>query len=95
MIDLFNFSKILVFCIVIVGKDVMQILDKCLLSMMLIDNCGFEVDQFDLELDDVDGLVIMLCWGVVIFLVLGWKGELLFLKGKFIVDEIEYSGSLD
>lgn len=33
--------------------------------------------------------------GAVISLALGWKGEPLYSKGKFTVDEIEHSGSPD
>lgn len=77
------------------GKDATQTLDKRLLGMTLTDNRGFEADQLDLELDDADGLVIMPRRGAVISLALGWKGEPLYSKGKFTVDEIEHSGSPD
>ncbi|MDH8137211.1 phage late control D family protein, partial [Klebsiella pneumoniae] len=76
------------FQIVIEGKDATQTLDKRLLGMTLTDNRGFEADQLDLELDDADGLVIMPRRGAVISLALGWKGEPLYSKGKFTVDEI-------
>lgn len=95
MTDLLNLSKTPAFRIVIAGKDATQTLDKRLLSMTLTDNRGFEADQLDLELDDADGLVIMPRRGAVISLALGWKGEPLFSKGKFTVDEIEHSGSPD
>lgn len=96
MADLLNLgSKTPAFRIVIEGKDVTQTLDKRLLGMTLTDNRGFEADQLDLELDDADGLVIMPRRGAVISLALGWKGEPLYSKGKFTVDEIEHSGSPD
>ncbi|MDD7876081.1 phage late control D family protein [Klebsiella pneumoniae] len=96
MADLLNLgSKTPAFRIVIEGKDATQTLDKRLLGMTLTDNRGFEADQLDLELDDADGLVIMPRRGAVISLALGWKGEPLYSKGKFTVDEIEHSGSPD
>nr|WP_154937569.1 MULTISPECIES: phage late control D family protein [Klebsiella] len=95
MTDLLNLSKTPAFRIVIEGKDATQTLDKRLLGMTLTDNRGFEADQLDLELDDADGLVIMPRRGAVISLALGWKGEPLFSKGNFTVDEIEHSGSPD
>lgn len=96
MADLLNLgSKTPAFRIVIEGKDATQTLDKRLLGMTLTDNRGFEADQLDLELDDADGLVIMPRRGAVISLALGWKGEPLYSKGQFTVDEIEHSGSPD
>ena len=95
MTDLLNLSKTPAFRIMIAGKDATQTLDKRLLSMTLTDNRGFEADQLDLELDDADVLVIMPRRGAVISMALGWKGEPLFSKGNFTVDEIEHSGSPD
>lgn len=58
-------------------------------------NRGFEADQLDLELDDADGQIVLPRRGAVIHLALGWKGQPLFPKGAFTVDEIEHSGAPD
>lgn len=94
--DLLNLnSKSPAFSIVIEGKDVTTVLDTRLMSLTLTDNRGFEADQLDLELDDADGLIALPRRGAVIQLALGWKGQPLFPKGAFTVDEIEHSGTPD
>ncbi|MGK3370838.1 phage late control D family protein [Citrobacter youngae] len=94
--DLLNLnSKSPAFSIVIEGKDVTTVLDTRLMSLTLTDNRGFEADQLDLELDDADGLIALPRRGAVIQLALGWKGQPLFPKGAFTVDEIEHSGAPD
>jgi phage protein D len=70
-------------------------LDARLMSLTLTDNRGFEADQLDLELDDADGQIVLPRRGAVIQLALGWKGQPLFPKGAFTVDEIEHSGAPD
>ena len=94
--DLLNLNiKSPAFSIVIEGKDVTTVLDTRLMSLTLTDNRGFEADQLDLELDDADGLIVLPRRGAVIQLALGWKGQPLFPKGAFTVDEIEHSGAPD
>ncbi|OKP03940.1 phage late control D family protein [Xenorhabdus eapokensis] len=66
-----------------------------LISLSLTDNRGFEADQLDIELDDSDGLLSLPPRGAEFSLHLGWQGAALIHKGKFIVDEIEYSGVPD
>ncbi|XQS16404.1 phage late control D family protein [Citrobacter telavivensis] len=94
--DLFDLnSKSPAFSITIEGKDVTTALDARLMSLTLTDNRGFEADQLDLELDDADGQIVLPRRGAVIHLALGWKGQPLFPKGAFTVDEIEHSGAPD
>ncbi|EAB7533409.1 phage late control D family protein [Salmonella enterica subsp. enterica] len=94
--DLLNLnSKSPAFSITIEGKDVTTVMDTRLMSLTLTDNRGFEADQLDLELDDADGLIALPRRGAVIQLALGWKGQPLFPKGAFTVDEIEHSGAPD
>lgn len=64
-------------------------------SIQRDDNRGFEADQLDLELDDADGKIVLPRRGAVITLALGWKGQPLFPKGAFTVDEIEHTGAPD
>ncbi|HHN9036378.1 TPA: GPO family capsid scaffolding protein [Escherichia coli] len=77
------------------GKDITTVLDNRLMSLTLTDNRGFEADQLDLELDDADGKIVLPRRGAVITLALGWKGQPLFPKGAFTVDEIEHTGAPD
>ncbi|HCA7080938.1 TPA: phage late control D family protein [Citrobacter sedlakii] len=94
--DLLNLSnKSSAFSLTIEGKDVTTALDARLMSLTLTDNRGFEADQLDLELDDADGQIVLPRRGAVIQLALGWKGQPLFPKGAFTVDEIEHSGAPD
>ncbi|ECA7956560.1 phage late control D family protein [Salmonella enterica subsp. enterica serovar Poona] len=94
--DLLNLnSKSPAFSITIEGKDVTTVMDTRLMSLTLTDNRGFEADQLDPELDDADGLIALPRRGAVIQLALGWKGQPLFPKGAFTVDEIEHSGAPD
>ncbi|ESF23001.1 late control-like protein [Salmonella enterica subsp. enterica serovar Tallahassee str. 0012] len=94
--DLLNLnSKSPAFSITIEGKDVTTVMDARLMSLTLTDNRGFEADQLDLELDDADGQIVLPRRGAVIHLALGWKGQPLFPKGAFTVDEIEHSGAPD
>ncbi|WP_373963351.1 phage late control D family protein [Kosakonia sacchari] len=88
-------NKTPAFSITIAGNDVTELLDARLMSLTLTDNRGFEADQLDLELDDADGQIILPRRGAVINLSLGWKGQPLFPKGAFTVDEIEHTGAPD
>ncbi|WP_072057971.1 contractile injection system protein, VgrG/Pvc8 family [Escherichia coli] len=77
------------------GRDITTVLDNRLMGLTLTDNRGFEADQLDLELDDADGKIVLPRRGAVITLALGWKGQPLFPKGAFTVDEIEHTGAPD
>ncbi|EFO3708333.1 phage late control D family protein [Escherichia coli] len=98
-----NFSSELVnkgnktpaFSISIEGRDITTVLDNRLMGLTLTDNRGFEADQLELELDDADGKIVLPRRGAVITLALGWKGQPLFPKGAFTVDEIEHTGAPD
>jgi len=77
------------------SKDVTTNIRDRLISMTLTDNRGFEADQLDIELDDAAGQLAMPVRGAVITLFLGWKGQTLFGKGNFTVDEVEHHGAPD
>lgn len=83
------------FSLMMEGKDITANIEKRLMSLTLTDNRGFEADQLDIELDDADGALALPRRGVVLALSLGWKGQALTLKGRFVVDEIEHSGAPD
>lgn len=88
-------SKTPAFSIVIVRKNVTEVLDPSLMSLTQTDNRGLDADQLDRELDDADGQIVLPRRGAVITLALGWKGQPLFPKGNFTVDEIEHTGAPD
>ncbi|EOU8508428.1 phage portal protein [Escherichia coli] len=88
-------NKTPAFSISIEGRDITTVLDNRLIGLTLTDNRGFEADQLDLELDDADGKIVLPRRGAVITLALGWKGQPLFPKGAFTVDEIEHTGAPD
>lgn len=88
-------NKTPAFSISIEGRDITTVLDNRLMSLTLTDNRGFEADQLDLDLDDADGKIALPRRGAVITLALGWKGQPLFPKGAFTVDEIEHTGAPD
>ena len=88
-------NKTPAFSISIEGRDITTVLDNRLMGLTLTDNRGFEADQLDLELDDADGKIVLPRRGAVITLALGWKGQPLFPKGAFTVDEIEHTGAPD
>lgn len=76
-------------------KDITETFRHRLLSLTLTDNRGFVADMLVLELDDTDGQIVMPKRNQVISLKLGWKGQGLINKGKFIVDEVEHHGAPD
>lgn len=77
------------------GSDITTDISRRLISLSMTDNRGFEADQLDIELDDADGLMQMPPRGAVLSVFLGWKGQALFHKGEFTVDEVEHRGAPD
>ena len=77
------------------GSDITADISRRLISLSLTDNRGFEADQLDIELDDADGLMRMPPRGAVLSVFMGWKGQALFHKGEFTVDEVEHRGAPD
>lgn len=88
-------TKTPAFMLQIEGRDITGNISPRLISLSLTDNRGFEADQLDIEIDDADGKVELPIRGVVLRLFLGWKGEALFDKGRFTVDEVEHRGAPD
>lgn len=77
------------------GGDITATLSTRLISLSLSDNRGFEADTLELTLDDGDGRLALPRRGAVVALWLGWAGEPLEDKGRYIVDEVECSGTPD
>ncbi|CDH06421.1 putative phage protein (D protein) (modular protein) [Xenorhabdus bovienii str. oregonense] len=76
-------------------QDISGKIQSRLMSLTLTDNRGLESDQLDIELDDADGMLKLPRRGDILILELGWHGQSLTPKGKFVVDEIEHTGAPD
>jgi phage protein D len=77
------------------NEDITQDFSDRLISLTITDNRGFEADQLDIELDDIDGQIAMPPRGATLTLWLGWQDSALIKKGTFTVDEIEHRGAPD
>ena len=77
------------------NKDVTGRFQNRLIELTLTDNCGFEADQLDIELDDSDGLLDLPEKGVRLSLSLGWAHSGVVDKGTYKVDELEHTGPPD
>ena len=71
-----------------------------LLSLTLTEKRGGEADQLDILLDDADGQMDLPKKGAALQLKLGWRAGStvpvgLVNKGRFLVDEVEWSGPPD
>lgn len=82
------------------GKDISDRFRPRLISLTLSEKRGNESDQLDIVLDDSDGRLAIPKQGALLSLQLGWAAGTgvavgLLDKGKFMVDEVEHSGSPD
>ncbi|MEA3939702.1 phage late control D family protein [Enterobacter ludwigii] len=77
------------------NEDITQDFSNSLISLTMTDNRGFEADQLDIELDDIDGQIALPPRGATLTLWLGWQDSALIKKGTFTVDEIEHRGAPD
>ena len=73
-------------------QDITQVVSSRLINLSLTDNRGLEADTLDLELSDHDGKLALPPRNATISLALGWKGKPLIDKGKYLVDEVQFSG---
>ena len=76
-------------------KDITQTVADRLMSLTLEDNRGFEADMLDLQLSDHDGKLALPPRNATIHVAIGWQGEPLIDKGKYLVDEVQFSGAPD
>ena len=75
--------------------DISDIISERLMSLTLTDNRGFEADMLEIQLDDHDGKLAIPPRNALLSIAIGWKGALLIDKGRYSVDEIQYSGAPD
>lgn len=76
-------------------KDITQLVTDRIMSIRIDDNRGFVADMLELELSDHDGKLDIPPRNAILEVAIGWKGEQLINKGKFTVDEVEFSGAPD
>ncbi|NBI43897.1 phage late control D family protein, partial [[Haemophilus] felis] len=76
-------------------KEITQIVSQRLINLQLADNRGFEADTLEIELSDHDGKLTLPPRNAQIELAIGWADSPLIEKGRFSVDEIQFSGAPD
>ena len=77
------------------GQDITPQINARLISLSLEEARGDTADQLDLVLSDHDGALALPRKGVKIELAIGFIGQELVDKGRFVVDEVEHSGAPD
>lgn len=77
------------------GQDITPKINARLISLSLEEARGDTADQLDLVLSDHDGALALPRKGVKIELAIGFIGQELVDKGRFVVDEVEHSGAPD
>src|SRR5471032_32343 len=84
-----------IFRIVANSADITSLINDRLLLLRTTDKPGMESDEFELRLDDRDGLVTLPKRGASIEIYLGYAETSLARLGRYVVDEIEVSGPPD
>ncbi|WP_338500963.1 contractile injection system protein, VgrG/Pvc8 family [Pseudomonas poae] len=83
------------FRIVANGSDITSLINDRLLLLRTTDKPGMESDDFELRIDDRDGMVTLPARGAGIEIYLGYAETSLARLGRYVVDEIEVSGPPD
>jgi phage protein D len=83
------------FCIVVDGTDITALLNDRLIQLSVTDKTGMESDEFELRIDDRDGLVTLPRKGVGIEIYLGYQETSLVRLGRYVVDGVAVSGPPD
>lgn len=84
-----------IFRIVADGADITALINDRLLLLRTSDKPGMESDEFELRIDDRDGLVTLPRRGAGIEVYLGYAETALSRLGRYVVDEVEVSGPPD
>lgn len=77
------------------GQDLTGVIAPRLISLRVTECRTEDLDQLDIELSDHDGLLEIPDKDAELTVMLGWQQAGLIDKGRFVVDEIEHSGSPD
>ncbi|WP_460146628.1 phage late control D family protein [Pseudomonas sp. S2_A02] len=83
------------FRIVADGNDITALLNDRLIQLSTTDKVGMESDEFELRIDDRDGLVTLPRKGVGIEVYLGYLETSLARVGRYVVDGVAVSGPPD
>lgn len=83
------------FRIVADGADITAMINDRLLLLRTSDKPGMDSDEFELRIDDRDGVVSLPARGAGIEIYLGYVGCGLARLGRYVVDEVELSGPPD
>jgi phage protein D len=81
--------------VVLDGQDLTDKIAPRLVDLTLTECREDEADQLDLRIHDHDGKMALPRRGVMLSVAIGWQDTGLVEKGRFKVDEVEYSGSPD
>lgn len=81
--------------VVLDGQDLTDRIAPRLINLTLTECREDEADQLDLRIHDHDGKMALPRRGVMLSVAIGWQDAGLVEKGRFKVDEVEYSGSPD
>ncbi|MCF9034702.1 contractile injection system protein, VgrG/Pvc8 family [Acinetobacter nectaris] len=84
-----------IYKITVNDTDISTVLNTRLISMSIEDHRGLESDSISIELSDHDGKLNIPPKGAELKAWIGWESTGLVYKGKFIVKELEHSGSPD
>lgn len=84
-----------IYRITVNDTDISTVLNTRLMSMSIEDHRGLESDSISIDLSDHDGKLNIPPKGAEIKVWIGWESTGLVYKGKFIVKEVEHSGSPD
>ncbi len=93
-------SNVADFRLIVAGVDYSPTIRDRLVNLSLTDKRGGEADQFDLVLDDADGLTPLPARGAIAKLSLGWlRGDTvpvgLVDKGSYVIDAVDWGGPPD
>jgi len=83
------------FRVVADGADITGLINDRLIQLRTTDKPGMDSDEFELRIDDRDGLVTLPRKGVGIEIYLGYVETGLARFGRYVVDDVEVSGPPD
>ncbi|MHC8299018.1 phage late control D family protein [Pseudomonas sp. ZS1P83] len=83
------------FRIVVDGADITGLINDRLIQLRTTDKTGMESDEFELRIDDRDGLVTLPRKGVGVEVYLGYVETSLARMGRYVVDDVAVSGPPD
>lgn len=83
------------FRVVADGADITALINDRLLQLKTTDKPGMESDEFELRIDDRDGAVALPPRGAGIEIFLGYAESALTRIGRYVVDDIDFSGPPD